>query len=485
MDITGNEIKCFDYGKCCMVDNFEIMGMWWLPENDKKQIPGILKFVADKEIELEIMGTFYESQKQYFQNEQPMHFDIILGRTNKGDNLTLLGPEEKGINCGTGAATYITSSFRCYYILKGIHFLSVDDIKFTKMSVSFTFLDDWLYPKVFKHEGTNAIRYDSMSPRNIRIEKINSIISIDSFLSSSYNFKTVSMSVRSKFIINPIEGSKDLMWYNDIISCLANFLTLVIGKPIYPQTKTAYLLNNDEIDIIFVVSNILYIKDIHFSQMMLPYKDLTSYLDKFLNNWFDYSDMLKPVYDLFFGTYYAKLYPNFYFLSLIQAIEAFHRRIYGEKGEYMTEDEYEPLRAFITNSIPPKFPDGSNYPIGFKDALKSKIKYGHEYSLRTRLKQLLIVWGPLYSSSDENLIEFNHNVVCTRNYLTHYEKAPDCRVFEGDCLILINLILKSILLIILLTHMGIPKLDAFRVVRKYNKRYNNNNALENAINGIF
>ncbi len=243
---------------------------------------------------------------------------------------------------------------------------------------------------------------------------------------------------------------------------------------------TAYLSNRHEIKIFFSISNMLYIKDIHFSQMMIPYKDLTSYLDKFMNNWFNYSDTLEPVYELFFGTYYAQLYPRFYFLSLIQAIEAFHRRIYGDKREYLSKDDYEPLRNDLTRSIPTKFPDGRDYPPGFRDALKAKIKFGNEYSLRTRLNQLSNIWGALDSLFYENTIKFNHGIVCTRNYLTHYEKAPGCPVFEGTALDSINIILNSLCLIVLITHMGIPKLDAFRIVRRHN-----GSTLTNAINEIF
>ena len=167
----------------------------------------------------------------------------------------------------------------------------------------------------------------------------------------------------------------------------------------------------------------LYRKEIHFSQMMIPYRDLTSYLARFMNNWFNYSDTLEPIYELFFGTYYAQLYTHFYFLSLIQAIEAFHRRIYGDKGEYLSDDDYEPIRRCLTNSIPARLPDGRDYPSGFKEHLTSNIKFGNEYSLRTRLKQLSNIWGPLDPLLYENTIELNHNIVCTRNYLTHYEKV--------------------------------------------------------------
>lgn len=60
------------------------------------------------------------------------------------------------------------------------------------------------------------------------------------------------------------------------------------------------------------------------------------------------------------------------------------------------------------------------------------------------------------------------------------KKNPDCRVFGGEDLDHINIILHSLFLIVLLTYMGIPKLDAFRIVRKHNGIN-----LANAISEIF
>lgn len=462
------------------IDNFEIRGFWWLPENENKKVPGVLKFSADKEIKLELMGSFHESIRQAIESKQPQYFETILGESN-GTTFTLIRSLEMDKKVGSvGTLDYTLSSFHCGYIIKGIHFLRLDDVKFAQMNINFTYLEDWINSTPFKFEEMNVIRYDAPPEKSIKVEKINSIISIVSCQSVSNDFKTVSMSVHSFFIIRPVAESKDLKWYEDVIGCLGNFLTLVIGKPTYPKTMSAYLSGNYEIEILFASNNTLFEEDIHFSQMMIPYKDLTSYLDRFLNNLFNYSDTLEPVYELFFGTYYAQLYVNFYFLSLMQAIEAFHRRIYGDKGEYLSDSEYEPLKSSLTNSIPTTFPDGSDYPDGFVEALKSKIKFGNEYSLRTRLKQLSNIWGPFNPLLYENKDEFNNYIVFTRNYLTHYEKDPGCRVFEGEYLIPINIIIHSLFLIVLLTHMGIPKLDAFRIVQKHNGK-----ALSKAINEIF
>lgn len=461
-----------------MIDNFEIMGLWWLPEKDNKKIPGTLKFVADKEIKLELMGSFHESINQALKSKQPLNFEIILG-VSKGISFTLFKSEELNTSFGAANSEFILSTFQCKYIFKGVHFFSVNDVNFAQMVVGFTHLEDWISPNLFKFEDVNAISYNNPPKQIVKINKINSLISIVSGVTRSTDSKRVSMEINSFFVIKPLSESKDLEWYEDVIRCLGNFLTLAVGRAIYSKNLTAYLSENYKFKIYFVL-NMQKEENIHSSMMMLPYRSLTSYLDKFLNNWFDYSDLLKPVYELFFGTYYAQLYEEFNFLSLIQAIEAYHRRIYVDKGKYLSDNDYEPLERSLINSIPTALPDGRDYPIGFTDALKAKIKYGNEYSLRTRLKQLSNVWGSLDPLLYENRDSFNHDIVCTRNYLTHYEKSPDCRVFEGDDLAYANIIIHSLFLIVLITHMGIPKLDAFRIVWEHNST-----ALTNAMTRVF
>ena len=64
--------------------------------------------------------------------------------------------------------------------------------------------------------------------------------------------------------------------------------------------------------------------------MLFTFKDISNRFEIFLRNWFEKADLLKPICDLYFGTLYnPHMYLEHRFLSLIQAIESFHQRIYG------------------------------------------------------------------------------------------------------------------------------------------------------------
>ena len=55
------------------------------------------------------------------------------------------------------------------------------------------------------------------------------------------------------------------------------------------------------------------------------------YFYKSINEWFNQLKDLKPICELFYIISYGhSMYPRVYFLNLIQSIEGFHRRVYGD-----------------------------------------------------------------------------------------------------------------------------------------------------------
>ena len=143
--------------------------------------------------------------------------------------------------------------------------------------------------------------------------------------------------------------------------------------------------------------------------------------DKFgdiLNYWYNSYNKLSDSYNLFFDTAYKSgLYMENKFLNLINALESYHRNNINFVSSYIAKEKYmTDIYPILIKSIP------TNLESDFKDALKSKIKFGYEYSLRRRIKELF--------SYNEN---FLNNFICdaevlkleiidSRNYYTHYDE---------------------------------------------------------------
>src|SRR5207244_934273 len=109
----------------------------------------------------------------------------------------------------------------------------------------------------------------------------------------------------------------------------------------------------------------------------------------------------------------SEIYLESYFLSLIQAIETFCRTVYG--GAYVSRDSYKRVESALVAAIPTDLPDD------FRRSLRERIRYGYEYSLRKRLRDVLNGM----ENETINLVcpdarTFADKIVNTRNYLTHY-----------------------------------------------------------------
>jgi hypothetical protein len=196
-------------------------------------------------------------------------------------------------------------------------------------------------------------------------------------------------------------------------------------------------------------------KELMSHQMIMPYSALAELFPPALQRWFELLPKLRPFFDVFFTTYKSTgLFSESHFLTVMQAVESYHRRMMG--GQYLTEAEYKPVCDALVAAIPPSVPS----------ELRSKFKmgtlfYANEYSLGRRVKELLRALSP-----DElnlicnNIANFAKAVVDTRNNLTHVLGSPvvdsNAVVLEGRRLRHATDKLELLLVIVLLKDLGIP-----------------------------
>ncbi len=137
----------------------------------------------------------------------------------------------------------------------------------------------------------------------------------------------------------------------ELINLLQNFLTLGVSKPVIPlmirgRTKRQMKSEYQDTELNFEYSsNIKEFESqkIERPQMVFTFEDIKDRFDFFFNNWIEKKELLRPVYNLYFATLYNKhLYLENKFLNFVQALETYHRRVYG--GKYMDNDDYEELQ---------------------------------------------------------------------------------------------------------------------------------------------
>ena len=184
------------------------------------------------------------------------------------------------------------------------------------------------------------------------------------------------------------------------------------------------------------------------SQMLFTFQDISDRPEKFLRNWFDKASLLEPVYDLYYGiVYYPPTNQENIFLNLIQAIESFHRRIF--KGEYIPKKDYEDkVYDILVKAIPAL--EGQD----LKESLESKLRYGNEFSLRTRLRDILKRYNEIMPGFIPDKKDFINKVVDTRNYYTHYDEDLKGRAVSDESLYYLTQRLRRLLEICLLRELG-------------------------------
>ena len=192
-------------------------------------------------------------------------------------------------------------------------------------------------------------------------------------------------------------------------------------------------------------------------------RDISGRFDSFLRNWFEKVDLLEPIYDLYFGTLYnPRMYSEQKFLSLVQAIESFHQRIHG--GEYMSVEEYEPVYDALVNAIPDWVSSDLKY------RLKEYLKYGREFSLRKRMKDIIYIYQANTDRFIGNKNAFIEKVVDTRNYQTHHDEDLKERAAGGEELDRLTQKLKVLLEVCLLTELGFSS-EEIKGLFSRNSRY--------------
>lgn len=146
----------------------------------------------------------------------------------------------------------------------------------------------------------------------------------------------------------------------------------------------------------------------HPRQALIPRNSNVIDINNVLQCWLSSAKTLQPVHELFFSILYTpRIYERLKFLTLIQALEAYHRRTIG--GFERPIDEHKQREQEILLSAPDQY----------RHWLKEKLQWSNELSLRKRLKDL---WDKHSSLLEKHIRDGNflNKVIDIRNYLTHY-----------------------------------------------------------------
>jgi|GEM_PF-3572765 len=448
-----------------------IRGWWWLPEQPDKKVPGIAEIVRGKGATLQLLEVLPFTRNGYV----PVHgIPMILGESIDGrEFISLLDGYETTVSIRKYALppdgySHATIVARCAIV--GVH-LASPSVPARSVSVGFTYLNRWVndYSSIL-HEydsgviqivgeiGKEKVHASSDLNNGFKLELIGIVHPDDDFFNGKYG-----LAANAYFRICHEEGAL-ISDYRTLVVGLQNFLILATQRKVF-ATDIHVNFGGDSDGVIMAKDNrgsaSVYLyhrcqridkeRFVDTGTMLFVLPQIGDSCSTILRNWLNEAPLFDLAYHLYFAVALEKnLYAENKFLSYIQAIEGYHRRV-------VDDDKYVPKAEFksIVESVIAAIPEGVSSPL--KASIVQSIQRANDYSLRERLEWVLARRGSIlkqtFFGNDEQCTRFVRSVVETRNYLSHIldpSKMKNVLSIEnsdfGDAIERLQILLESCLL---------------------------------------
>jgi hypothetical protein len=441
-----------------LLDTFELRGKWWLADRPHDRVHGTVTY-SPQGIRLQLDGRFDRPEFNY----PPVGMAVfrpecVLGDTVEGQHCTLYRTFVSHISA-TNASVVANA------LVVGEHLNTLSDFSISGALLHYTNLEEWTCVRAWRPEiGTDPSHFRVVIPTDstrlftIRDTEYFRELALIVGTQSSLTASDFTAKTRTHFVCDFLKPVR-LPEVQGAVGQLANLLSLLKSEPTYAtrvRLKISDLGPAPRTADLFYEPGVREHRVLRSHEMNLALKELSDDAMTLFSSWFMHERELAPIYDLLAGTIYNTQQNVFTtFLALAQAVESFHRRVHG--GVYMSESTYAPIRDAICEAIP------SNLEEDFQRRLKDAVKYGHQFSLRTRLKELLRM---LKDRTVEAVVKekpqgFVSLVVSVRNFLTHYDERNKPRIVDDPVgMYNLNQRLRGLLSVLILTHMGVPESKA-------------------------
>ena len=445
-----------------MFQEIHTKGEWWLPQAPEVRIPGALNFTTRDGARLSLSGKLTQSRGHHVA-------DFILGATLDGDQITLYGCQriESQELPFTGLSA---SEYHAAFVFVGVHLESKDTLLLNAAHIHYVHLNEWLHMTGFDH--TLKVPFD-FSVNYKRPESVTAHVTPDLSVSIAFTYSEggslYAIHAEQDSYLSIRGPASGYEYYEKYVELLQNLLCLACSSPVYPRTirLSPALPPSAEnaggqpvrlIDLSYQISPApTEVKEILFHDMLFTYDDLKDDFEKYIRNWITKYELLRPVFDLYFGSINNPFaYTTHKFLNIVQGLESYHRRSFDSQA--LPEEEFERRKQDIIQAFPK-----------YRKWLEWKLRFANEPSLEQRLVEL----GDKYKPSIVPMVgaydRFFKRVAATRNYLTHFDEESRSEAASGGELRGMVQTLTVFLETFLLTELGF-KYDAVVEMQRNRKR---------------
>ncbi|SRR5258708_3641676 len=399
-------------------------GRWWLPGKKARSLGGELTHTASEGITLTVDGSFPPPPRQPPRITAPHDYDVILGVTDSGREVTLLRViESSSRSTQQGRTSQTLVSDRG---LLGRHVERLDDVRFGSVELRFAHLSRWAR-EVTAIERANGFRWRSalaaQTPRVV-IPGATVHLSLRSEGTSSTREETLREIIA--FAYQPespidLKELEDRVWrpFQDLMTLVALESSPLVGLRVCLAGEKPAALMDPWCEVL-VSGHTVGIGDETTRRHGGFLFGLIQYpggFEKLVPAWLSlFSEFTMPV-SLFLASDYAPFtYVERRFAEAVQAVEGYHRT----KQRSVVPREHKDRINRILAAVPP----------GDRKWLGGKLQNSHEPSLLERLNDVIVEAGRPFKPILAAWPDLTQAIRDTRNAQTHVIERKDKRITD-------------------------------------------------------
>lgn len=413
--------------------DFEFVGDWMRATiAGDRPIPGTMKW-QDRRAHLDLHGSFTPLRGDIY-GDEVNEYAVIHGSSLDSELVTVLDAWGAGGSFNMGpAGVRQPEKIRSSLVLVGAHVMQTTT--YSEMRVRIPGLERWLASggvTLRRAHQTNdkpmaaLLQIDDLLEEVFEIPLIGAKIGFKmdracSSLTESEIRITTSGAIR--FVPNE---PKDLGWFFVQVESICTMLAFIAGTPMGPDLIKVKIDGRDaDVGVLAALrQDRLWMHD-GPHEFFLRRAEMGADLGEALRAWYSVYDSILTPSRLAFSIFTSdNLWMHVEFLSLMQALEGFHRAICG--GQYVSDDAFKPIKQALLDAIPDDV--GGDH----RSSIESRVRYANEVSLAKRMNELA---GRLAPGVRRRILALNGKVprswIETRNYYTHWDESARKNVLEG------------------------------------------------------
>lgn len=440
-----------------MIEKRTFNGYWNLP-NSQSHTPGELIFDPFDKPNLELLGHLDGGNAYNVLLSEP----LIHGFSVDGKSITLINNARSGSSMSMPGIP--TISYRPTYILIGEHLAEPNKAIYSDIEVEIDpltqWVDIWGFSYLDRDDKRFLLEYNLPDSINFSInERLHGSIEFAGNLTKGL-YEKLDGTHKAKLHIH----SEDLLTLDDILEHAWHFKKLLtyatlddthfkvmyLKSPLFTNSFGNELLPK-RLELLYFQRDLkLGDRKTHRMYFLFTYPKIAEQFESIVQNWYSKRELMQPIVDIEYENLSkTEMLLETSFLSSVQALETYHRRVRQNTEELKLK--HEGVLASILDKL----------TADEREYINGKLQYSYEPSLMQRLKSLIKEFDvstiKKLLGTQKQIKSFIYKVVDSRNYYTHYDLRLKKQVLKDQALSNATQKLRAILLVAILNELGFDK----------------------------